>query len=303
MHGWRDVDGAEIVAICDRDPERLRLVGDQFGIERRYADAAEMFADGAARLRRHRHHRRQPPGAGRAGRRAQACRRSARSRSRRRWPTPRPWSRPADDAGRAADGARELPLAVADPGGARRCSTPARSASRSGAASRSAPASTSSPASPISPTGERFIIEDLGIHILDIARFLFGDVTTLTARTAAGQPDDQRRGRGDHAARPRERRHLGRRLQLRDAACRRSRSPRRWSRSTAPRAPSGSAQGYRLTVHRPAAAPRSTRRLPAAAALGVAALAQHPGERRGIQQHWVDCLRAGREPRPPAPTI
>ena len=36
--------------------------------------------------------------------------------------------------------------------------------------------------------GERFIIEDLGIHILDIARFLFGDVTTLTARTRRVNP-------------------------------------------------------------------------------------------------------------------
>ena len=30
MHGWDDVDTVEIVAICDRDPERLRIVGDQF---------------------------------------------------------------------------------------------------------------------------------------------------------------------------------------------------------------------------------------------------------------------------------
>ena len=37
--------------------------------------------------------------------------------------------------------------------------------------------------------GKRFIIEDLGIHILDIARFLFGDVTTLTARTRRINPD------------------------------------------------------------------------------------------------------------------
>ena len=35
MHAWRDVEGAEIVAICDRDPARLKAVGDQFGIERR----------------------------------------------------------------------------------------------------------------------------------------------------------------------------------------------------------------------------------------------------------------------------
>ncbi|TGW07040.1 Gfo/Idh/MocA family oxidoreductase, partial [Mesorhizobium sp. M2D.F.Ca.ET.145.01.1.1] len=44
MHAWRDIEGASIVAICDRDPERLRIVGDQFGVARRYADAAAMFA-------------------------------------------------------------------------------------------------------------------------------------------------------------------------------------------------------------------------------------------------------------------
>ncbi len=46
MHAWKDVDGAQIIAICDRDPERLKIVGDQFGIERRYSDAAALFADG-----------------------------------------------------------------------------------------------------------------------------------------------------------------------------------------------------------------------------------------------------------------
>ena len=41
---------------------------------------------------------------------------------------------------------------------------------------------------PYLATGERFIIEDLGIHILDIARFLFGDVATATARTRRVNP-------------------------------------------------------------------------------------------------------------------
>lgn len=31
--------------------------------------------------------------------------------------------------------------------------------------------------------GDRFIVEDLGIHALDIARFLFGEVQNLSART------------------------------------------------------------------------------------------------------------------------
>ena len=32
MHGWKDLADVEIVAICDRDPERLKIVGDQFGV-------------------------------------------------------------------------------------------------------------------------------------------------------------------------------------------------------------------------------------------------------------------------------
>ena len=67
LHGWLDAKGAEIVAICDRDPERLKIVGDQFGIDRRYSDAAEMMAGREARLCRHSNHREQPPDAGRTG--------------------------------------------------------------------------------------------------------------------------------------------------------------------------------------------------------------------------------------------
>ena len=43
LHAWRDVTGAEIVTICDRDPARLAHVGDQFGIAARYGEASELF--------------------------------------------------------------------------------------------------------------------------------------------------------------------------------------------------------------------------------------------------------------------
>ena len=36
----------ELYAICQRSTDKLKEVGDQFGIERRYADAAELFAAG-----------------------------------------------------------------------------------------------------------------------------------------------------------------------------------------------------------------------------------------------------------------
>lgn len=44
LHGWRDAAGADIVALCDQSDRRLTLVGEQFGIDRRYHDAAAMIA-------------------------------------------------------------------------------------------------------------------------------------------------------------------------------------------------------------------------------------------------------------------
>ena len=151
MHGWRDAKGASIVAICDRDPERLqdrrRPVRHRAALCRCGRDDGE----GEARLRRHRHHRRQPPARWSNWRPRTGCRRSAKSRSRRRWPTPRRWSTACDKAG--------VPLMVHEnfrwqsPIQAVKAvlDSAARSASRSSAASRSAPATTCSPASPIWP--------------------------------------------------------------------------------------------------------------------------------------------------------
>jgi D-apiose dehydrogenase len=44
-------------------------------------------------------------------------------------------------------------------------------------------------AQPYLAKGKRFIIEDLGIHSLDIARYLFGDATRMSARTRRVDPD------------------------------------------------------------------------------------------------------------------
>jgi len=41
----RDDPNADIVAICDLDEDRLRIVGDQFGIAARYTDLARMLAE------------------------------------------------------------------------------------------------------------------------------------------------------------------------------------------------------------------------------------------------------------------
>jgi predicted dehydrogenase len=180
MHAWKDVAGAGIVAICDRDPERLTIVGDQFGIARRYSDADALFADGgfdfvdiATTVQSH-----YPLVEMAALHKVPAI-------------CQKPFARTLADAKAmvAACGEAGIPLMVHENF---RWQTPiqavkkvleegaigtpfwGRFSFRSGYDVFSG--------QPYLAKGERFIIEDLGIHTLDIARFLFGDVRTLTAR-------------------------------------------------------------------------------------------------------------------------
>ena len=179
MHGWRDI--AEIVAICDRDPERLRIVGDQFGVERRYQSAEAMFAAGgfdfvdiATTVGSHRA--------------------LVELAARHKVPAicQKPFAPTLEDAKAMVAAAEKagIPLmihenfrwqtpilavrAVLDSGA---IGTPfwGRVSFRSGFDVFSG--------QPYLAKGKRFIIEDLGIHSLDIARYLFGDASRMTART------------------------------------------------------------------------------------------------------------------------
>ncbi len=186
MHAWRDVQGARIVAICDRDPERLKLVGDQFGMERRYADAAAMFADGgfdfvdiATTVASHR-----------------ALVEMAAS-----YKIPaicqKPFATTLSDAKAMVAACAEagVPLMVHENF---RWQTPiqaVKAALQSGAIGEPFWGRFSFRSGydvfsgqPYLAEGERFIIEDLGIHTLDIARFILGDVASLTARTKRVNP-------------------------------------------------------------------------------------------------------------------
>ncbi|EYR78672.1 Gfo/Idh/MocA family oxidoreductase [Shinella sp. 838] len=187
MHGWRDLADVEIVAICDRDPERLRIVGDEFRVERRYQSAGAMFADGgfdfvdiATTVGSHR-----------------ALVELAASHS-----IPaicqKPFAPTLEDAKAmvAAVQTAGIPLmihenfrwqtpilavkAVLDSGA---IGDPfwGRVSFRSGFDVFSG--------QPYLAKGNRFIIEDLGIHSLDIARFLFGDASRMTARIRRINPD------------------------------------------------------------------------------------------------------------------
>ncbi|TKB52049.1 MAG: Gfo/Idh/MocA family oxidoreductase, partial [Mesorhizobium sp.] len=186
MHAWRDVEGASIVAICDRDPDRLRVVGDQFGIARRYTDAAALFAgerldfvDIATTGPSHRTlvemaaqhgvpaicQKPFAPSLADAQAMVKACTDAGvplMVHENFRWQSPIQAVRTVLDSGEIG--------------------TPffGRISFRSAYDVFSG--------QPYLATGKRFIIEDLGIHILDIARFLLGDVSTVTARTARINP-------------------------------------------------------------------------------------------------------------------
>jgi predicted dehydrogenase len=180
MHAWRDVDGASIVAICDTNEERLKALGDQFGIARRYSDARSLFerekldfVDVATTVPSHRvlvetaaHYRvpvicQKPFAATLADGKAmvQACA-SAQVplmvHENFRWQSPIQAVKQA-----AVDGE------IGEPFWAR-------------VSFRSAYDVFSG--QPYLATGARFIVEDLGIHCLDIARFLLGDATAVSAR-------------------------------------------------------------------------------------------------------------------------
>ncbi|WP_376703329.1 Gfo/Idh/MocA family oxidoreductase [Mesorhizobium sp. ISC25] len=186
MHAWRDVEGASIVAICDRDPDRLRVVGDQFGVARRYTDAAALFAgerldfvDIATTAPSHRTlvemaaqhgvpaicQKPFAPTLADAQAMVKACADAGvplMVHENFRWQSPIQAVRAVLDSGEVG--------------------TPffGRISFRSAYDVFSG--------QPYLATGRRFIIEDLGIHLLDIARFLLGDVSTVTARTARVNP-------------------------------------------------------------------------------------------------------------------
>jgi predicted dehydrogenase len=194
LHGWRGVEGASIVALCDRDEGRLAIVADQFGVARRYRDAGEMlasekldFVDIVTTAPSHR------PLVELAAQRGVAviCQ--------------KPFAVSMSDA-RAMVEACERAGAALMVHENFRWQSPIRAVraiideGEIGAPFWGRVSFRSSydvfSGQPYLAAGERFIIEDLGIHILDVARFLFGDVARLTARARRVNPSI----RGEDAA-------------------------------------------------------------------------------------------------------
>ena len=187
LHGWRDAIGAEIVAICDRSEERLKIAGAQFGIARRYQDAAEMiakekldFVDIATTAPSHRALVELAASHGLAV----ICQ--------------KPIAPTLEDA-KAIVAACEragVPLMVHENFRWQSPIQKVKSILDSGeigaifwgrVSFRSAYDVYSG--QPYLAEGQRFIVEDLGIHALDIARFLFGNALNVSARTKRVNPN------------------------------------------------------------------------------------------------------------------
>jgi predicted dehydrogenase len=290
LNAWAGVEGAEIVALCDRDPGRLAAAAQRFAVGRSYADAAEMlaterldFVDIATTVPTHRplvelaagagvHMICQKPFAdGMADARAMVAAAAAAGRTLMvhenfRWQS-------------AIRRARAEMAAIGRPFWG-------RVSFRSGFDVYAA--------QPYLATDARFIIQDLGIHCLDVARFLFGDVATLAAATQRVNP----RIRGEDVA-TMLLVHEGGATSVVDCSYA-SRLPRETFPETLLEieGETGSLRldpGYRLTVH----AAGETRVIDAAPPL--LSWAEPPWHNIqesvfAIQQHFVDCLREGRAP-------
>ena len=186
MHAWRSLKGVEIVAVCDSNPERLNIIGDQFGIQCRHADASDLFAEGgfdfvdiATTVQSH-----LPLVLMAAAHGVPVI-------------CQKPFALNIADAKFMVEACRaaNVPLMVHENF---RFQSPIRAVRRAlesgeigepfwGRFSFRSGHDVFS-GQPYLAAGKRFIIEDLGIHVLDIARCMMGDVKSLTARTQRINP-------------------------------------------------------------------------------------------------------------------
>lgn len=187
LNGWRETEGAEIVSLCDRDPQTLGATAEQFGIDRTYTDAATMlesadldFVDVVTQVASHRPlvelaaskgthvicQKPFAPSVSDARDMVIACLRDdviLMVHENFRWQRP---MRALKEVVTRGD--------IGDPFFARISFRSAWDVYTN---------------QPYLATDDRFIIYDLGIHLLDLARFFLGEVEQIYARTQRVNPD------------------------------------------------------------------------------------------------------------------
>jgi predicted dehydrogenase len=188
LHAWRDLraEGAELVAVCDLDPAKAAAAAEAFGIPRHYGDAEAMlaaealdFVDVATTMPTHRAMVELVAGAG----------------------VPvivqKPFAPRIDDCSAmvAACAKADVPLMVHENFRFQQPLMAVREVLDQGVIGQPFFGRISWRTGfdvyanqPYLAEEERFLILDLVIHLLDVARFLFGEVERLTCRTASIRP-------------------------------------------------------------------------------------------------------------------
>lgn len=186
MHAWQMIEGVQIVALCDMDQDRRDRTARDFGVARTYADAVQMmaaedldFVDIATTVGSH---RMLVQAAADAGLHVICQKPFAETMQ-----DARAMVAAVEGAGRTLmvhenfrwQSAIRAAIAALKDGA---IGTPffGRVSFRSGYDVFSG--------QPYLATDPRFIIQDLGIHILDISRALFGDVARISASTTRINP-------------------------------------------------------------------------------------------------------------------
>jgi D-apiose dehydrogenase len=292
LHGWRDAKGVEIVAICDVTPERLKIVGDQLGIKARYRDAREMlekerpdFVDIATTISTHR----------------MLVELAAELKIPAICQKPFAANLVDAEAMVAACARAGMPLMVHENFRFQSPIAAVKHAIVSGEVGEPFWGRVSFRSAfdvfagqPYLAMGERFIVEDLGIHALDVARFLLGDAKSVSARITRINPNI----RGEDVATALIDHGDGVTSVMDCSYATRLESepfPQTLIEIDGSEGTLRLGQGYRLTItngkgtaHRDVSpmllpwAERPWHNIQESVAL--------------IQQHWVDCLREGREP-------
>jgi predicted dehydrogenase len=292
MHGWHDAKGAEIVAICDTNPHRLAAIGDQFAITARYADARTMlererpdFVDIATTVPSHR----QLVELAATLKIPVICQ--------------KPFALSMADAIAMVAACKEagVPLMVHENFRWQSAIRRVRQVIDSGAIGRPFWGRLSFRSAydvfsgqPYLAEGQRFIVEDLGIHILDVARFLLGDVASLSARITRINPrikgEDVATALLDHGAGVTSVVDCSYASRLEQEAF-----PETVIEIDGDKGSLRLHQGYRLSV----TTPNGTRHEDVSPPLLPWASQPWHNIQESvalIQQQWVDCLMQGREP-------
>lgn len=293
LHAWAQLPDVQIVALCDTRADVLARTAQEFGVARTYTSAHALFAAGdidfvdiATTVQSHR----ELVQAAAAARVPCICQ--------------KPFATTLADAQAMVDACERagVPLMVHENF---RWQTPVQAVSAAiarGEIGKPFWARVSFRSAydvfttqPYLAEGDRFILEDLGIHILDIARFLFGEVDTLSASTARINP----RIRGEDVATLLMRHESGVSSVVDCSyatALPEENFPQTLIEVDGDKGTLRLDAGYRLTLHAPGEA---TKRLGCEPPLH--AWAQRPWHNiqdsvLNIQAHWLDCLRTGRAP-------